>query len=134
MTNKRMYPVYVHKEEGSAYGVTILDLPGCFTAGDTLDEALANVQEAVELYLEDASEAPEPGSLEGYIANPEYAGGIWVLAQVNLDFLLKRRVRINITLPESVLLRIDAEAAHRGLTRSGFLVQAAEKEIIKEAC
>ncbi len=35
------YPIVVHKEKGSDYGVTVPDLPGCFSAGGTLDEALA---------------------------------------------------------------------------------------------
>ncbi len=124
-----MYPAYVHKDPGSAYGVTIPDLPGCFTAGDTLDEALHNVQEAVELCLEDAESAPEPRSLEDYLDDPAYTGGTWVLVQVDLSFLQRRRVRVNVTMPEAMLHRIDSAAKARGLTRSGFLVQASEHEI-----
>ena len=37
------YPVVIHKDPQSAYGVTIPDLPGVFTMGDTIAEALANV-------------------------------------------------------------------------------------------
>ena len=43
-----------------AYGVTLPDIVGCNTAGDTLEEALANVQEAVELALEEVKEKPAP--------------------------------------------------------------------------
>jgi predicted RNase H-like HicB family nuclease len=38
-------------EEGG-YSVTVPVLPGCISEGDSLDEALANIQEAIELYLE----------------------------------------------------------------------------------
>jgi predicted RNase H-like HicB family nuclease len=34
------YPVVIHKDLDSDYGVTVPDLPGCFSAGTTLDEAL----------------------------------------------------------------------------------------------
>ena len=46
------FPAVVHKDEGSSYGVTIPDLPGCFSGGDTLDEALTNAQEAITGHIE----------------------------------------------------------------------------------
>jgi len=131
--SERLYPVYIHKDEGSAYGVTIPDLPGCFTAGDTLEEALANIQEAVELHLDDTDTAPEPGDLEAYFNDPDYTGGTWVLAHIDMSFLNRRRVRVNITLTGAMLSRIDAAAAKRGLSRSGFLVLAAEGAM-REGC
>ena len=42
------YPVIVHKDPESDYGVTVPDLPGCFSAGETLDAALQEVVEAIE--------------------------------------------------------------------------------------
>jgi predicted RNase H-like HicB family nuclease len=41
------FSVVVHKEPDSVYGVTVPDLPGCFSAGDTLDEALENTKEVM---------------------------------------------------------------------------------------
>ncbi|MEW7983382.1 MAG: type II toxin-antitoxin system HicB family antitoxin [Candidatus Sedimenticola endophacoides] len=38
--------------ENTAWGVVVPDLPGCFSAGDTLDEAIDNAKEAIELWLE----------------------------------------------------------------------------------
>lgn len=35
--------------EKHAFGVVVPDLPGCFSAGDTLDEAIDNTQKAIEL-------------------------------------------------------------------------------------
>ena len=43
-----LYPVVVHKDQTSDYGVSVPDLPGCFSAGRTLDEALENIKEAIE--------------------------------------------------------------------------------------
>ncbi len=39
------YAVVIHHEEGSAYGVTVPDLPGCFSAGNTFHQALEKVRE-----------------------------------------------------------------------------------------
>ena len=53
-------------EPGTGYDVTVPDLPGCFSAGDTLAEALANAKEAVECHLEgilmDGERIPQPSA------------------------------------------------------------------------
>jgi len=54
------YPIVVHKEEGTDYGVTVPDLPGCFSAGSTMDEAIAMAREAIELHLEGLIEEGMP--------------------------------------------------------------------------
>ena len=46
------YPVVLHKDRDSDYGVTVPDLPGCFSAGRSIDEALAMAKEAIELHIE----------------------------------------------------------------------------------
>ncbi len=46
------YPVVIHKDPGSSYGVTVPDLPGCFSGGDTLDEAFDNAREAIVGHIE----------------------------------------------------------------------------------
>jgi predicted RNase H-like HicB family nuclease len=62
------YPVVIHKDPQSDYGVTVPDLPGCLSAGETLDEALQEVVEAIETHLEgllmDGEPIPTPQSLE----------------------------------------------------------------------
>ncbi len=59
-----LYPIVIHKDPESTFGVTVPDLPGCFSAGDTLDEALRMSQEAIELHieglLEDSDAVPIP--------------------------------------------------------------------------
>ncbi len=44
--------VVLEPSDEGGYTVHVPSLPGCISEGDTLDEALANIQEAVELYLE----------------------------------------------------------------------------------
>jgi predicted RNase H-like HicB family nuclease len=44
--------VILEREEDGGYSVSCPSLPGCHSQGDTLDEALANIREAIELYIE----------------------------------------------------------------------------------
>lgn len=112
-----------------AFGVAVPDLPGCFSAGDTLDEAIVNAREAVELWLEtvidDGLPVPEPQPLSKHQANPEFAGWIWAVISVDLASLSDKVERINITLPARVLRRIDQAARQAGETRSAYLARRA---------
>jgi predicted RNase H-like HicB family nuclease len=83
--------VAIHKDPGSSYGVCVPDLPGCITAGDTIEEALIMAKEAIELYLEgmldDGRELPDPTSdIDQLRANPDYADAIWGAVRVDLDW------------------------------------------------
>ena len=123
------YPVVVHKDPDSDYGVTVPDLPGCFSAGETLDEALQEVVEAIEAHLEgllmDGEPIPTPQSIEHNQNNPDYEGGIWALVSIDLAKLSGKTKRVNVTLPERVLALVDKYASENGETRSGLIVQAA---------
>ncbi|MBN2250517.1 MAG: type II toxin-antitoxin system HicB family antitoxin [Candidatus Altiarchaeota archaeon] len=44
--------VIEYDEEVKSYSVYCPELPGCTSCGDTEDEAMANIKEAIELYLE----------------------------------------------------------------------------------
>jgi predicted RNase H-like HicB family nuclease len=122
------YAVVVHKDPDSDYGVTVPDLPGCFSAGETLDEALQNAVEAIECHLEglllDGEPIPVPQPVEQHQRNPEYAGGIWAVVTVDLAKLSGKTKRVNITLPERLLSLMDKYASEHGETRSGLIAQA----------
>jgi predicted RNase H-like HicB family nuclease len=51
------------EEEDSGYSVSVPSLPGCFSQGDTFEDAAANIKEAMELYLEG-----EQGEDHGWLA------------------------------------------------------------------
>ena len=123
------FPAAIFIEEGKAYGVTLPEIPGCNTAGDTLEEALASVQDAVELALEDAAERPASRGLEAYKDDPVYAGAVWAMVNVDLGFMDQRTVRVNVSFPAGTLEEIDRAAKGRGLSRSAFLVRAARHEM-----
>lgn len=123
------FPVAIHKDKDSDYGVTVPDLPGCFSAGDTVDDALTNAIEAIECHLEgmliDGETVPSTRTIEFHSKNRQFSGGIWALADVDLSKLSGKAKRVNITLPEHILVQIDSYASRSGETRSGFLVHAA---------
>jgi predicted RNase H-like HicB family nuclease len=62
------YIALVHKDEGTSYGVSFPDLPGCISAGDTFEEAVANAAEALAGHLAlmrvDGDDIPAPRSFE----------------------------------------------------------------------
>jgi predicted RNase H-like HicB family nuclease len=124
------YPIAIEiGDEKTAYGVIVPDLPGCFSAGDTLDEAVGNAEEAILLYLEDAIDGgtipPKASLLAELRSRPDFNGWTWALANVDLSKLSTKAVRVNITVPDRLLSAIDAYAERHGETRSGFLTRAA---------
>lgn len=123
------FPVVIHKDRDSDFGVTVPDLPGCFSAGEAIDEALSNAVEAIECHVEglliDGEPLPEIATIESHQRRQAFAGGIWALVDVDLSKLSGKAKRVNITLPERLLAQIDTFAASQGETRSGFLAHAA---------
>jgi predicted RNase H-like HicB family nuclease len=122
------YPIVIEPgTETTAFGVVVPDLPGCFSAGDTLDEAIIGAEEAaaawIDATLDSGAAIPPPSSLEAVQAIPDYRG--WTYGVISIDpALLDDRVeRVNITLPRRVLKRLDAMARAAGETRSGFVAQ-----------
>jgi len=125
-----LYPVYVHKDENSAWGATVPDFPGCFSAADDWDQLPNAVREAVELHCEGEDMViPSPGSVEIYAKDKRYRGGQWVFAEIETRKLNTRAVRLNISLPENLVNEIDSYVKSSGMTRSGFLAQAADKAL-----
>ena len=54
------YTVLLEPEADGGYVVSVPALPGCISQGDTRDEALANIREAIALYIEDCRDAGDP--------------------------------------------------------------------------
>lgn len=122
------YPIVIHQDPESSYGVTVPDLPGCFSGGETLDAALAMAQEAIvghiETLLMDGQPVPEQRSLQAHQADPGFADGIWALVDVDMTKLSGKAMRINVTMPARILAIADAAAAREGESRSGLLANA----------
>lgn len=54
------YDVFLELDPDGGYVAVIPTLPGCYSQGETVEEALANAQEAVLLTVEDMRERGEP--------------------------------------------------------------------------
>eukprot|EP01132_Coremiostelium_polycephalum_P017940 gene17940-21425_t len=105
-----LYPIAISTgDEDHAWGVEVPDIPGCFSAGDDLDDAMAMAREAIEGHFEILAEdgAPIP-TAQKYLGKAQ---------------------KLNITLPGYLLNRIDEYVLHHPeeKSRSGFLASAALK-------
>jgi predicted RNase H-like HicB family nuclease len=54
----RKYLVVLIEDPEGGYSVEVPELPGCFTEGDTREEAIANAREAIDCYLDPAKPPP----------------------------------------------------------------------------
>ncbi|RLB55645.1 MAG: CopG family transcriptional regulator [Deltaproteobacteria bacterium] len=126
------YIALVRKEKGSSFGVEFPDFPGCISAGDSLDEAVANAKEALEFHvrgmIEDGDKIPNPSDLNLIMSKPSFKNAVPVLIDVPV---VHKNKRVNITIDEGLLAKIDELAAEMGMTRSGFIAVAARKSLLE---
>lgn len=129
-----LYPVAIEKgDETHAYGVTVPDIAGCFSAGDTLEEALKNVKEAIaghlEILAEDGEDIPMASSVDCFIQHEDYQDYIWAVVDVDIARYMGKAEKINVTLPSRLIHLIDAKVKRSGefRSRSAFLAAGAEQ-------
>jgi len=129
------YVAVIEKEPDSAFGVWLPDVEGCFSAGDTVEEAVANAAVALRQHVEAVESAgrrlPLARSIDEVLLEEDVVASVEtgaVLFAVPLLADAGRTVRLNISLDKALVDRIDAAAA-RGLARSAFLAQAAREKI-----
>lgn len=122
------YPVIIHvNSDGSEYGAIVPDFPGVFSGGTTIEECLINIQESIELFYEDIElkELPDPTNLRDVLLLEEAKDAAVMLAEIDTSFLNKKSIRVNISIPEYLISRIDKKAHACGLSRSAYMVKAA---------
>ena len=69
------FTAVLERESDGGFVVTVPVLPGCISQGDTREEAMANIREAVELYIEDCELAGDPIPQEDSIEYVELVAG-----------------------------------------------------------
>ena len=130
------YVAVVEKDPDSAFGVWFPDVEGCFSAGETLEEAVGNAAVALRQHAEAVESAGR--QLEAAHTVDEVLRDRDVKASIKTGAVLfavplladaGRTVRINISLDKSLVDQIDMAASARGLTRSAFIAQAAREKI-----
>ncbi len=126
--------VGVIDESEGVWGVRIPDLPGCYGAGASAEEAIRDAASAAREWIErqttDGTSLPPARTAAAILASGEIdvaKGEAAVIIAVMIDE--GRTVRANLTFDAGLLRAIDAEATQRGLTRSAFLASAAREKI-----
>ena len=131
------FAVFMPAVEGG-HVVAFPDFPEAFTQGDTLDECLLMGADALSITVEEYAKArkflPEPSSLEkirewaekernseGLLPDGEVLYQLFIAPEADMT-----PVRVTVSIAKSVLDSIDEKARISGLTRSGFLVTAAQ--------
>ena len=130
------YIAVIEKEPDSAFGVWFPDVEGCFSAGETVDEAVANAAAALRQHVEAIEsagrKAPAVRPIDEVLREEDVAASLEagaVMFAVPLLADAGRTVRINSSLDKALVDLIDSAATARGLTRSAFLAQAAREKI-----
>ncbi len=120
------YVAIVEGDQRSGYSAFFPDLPGCVTGADTQAELLSAAREALSLHLqgmtEDGDLFPEASAVEAIGRDPDVAEVARILVDAEVDDV---PVRVNISVGTAFLKRVDQAAEGRGMTRSGFLMEAA---------
>lgn len=129
-----LYPIAVERgSESEAYGVIVPDIPGCFSAGESFEEALESVKEAIaghlEILAEDGEEIPLASEAVNFFDNDEFKGMVWAVVDVDVSRYLGKAEKVNVTLPSRLIHLIDDRVKKdaRFKSRSAFLAASAEK-------
>lgn len=84
-----LYPITIEIGDADhAYGVVVPDILGCFSVGDSFENAVINAREAIEGHLEqlceDHLDIPQASDMSIHVNNPEFAGWVWALVEVDI--------------------------------------------------
>ena len=131
------YPIAIEPgDDQHAFGVSVPDLAGCFSAGETLEEAIEQAHEAIKFHLEglceDGDLPPTPNTHSAYIE--QYQGHIWGVASIDETPYMGKSEKINVTLPTLVKLQIDEfTKSHKTFKSRSHFLQIAARELLEKA-
>lgn len=130
--------VLLFNPESSDYKVTVPDLADCSCRAKSMDEALNEIITVIESHLsllaEYGEDIPVASTFETHVSKMEFRGGVWAVVDLDITPYLGKSHKINVTLPELLIKKIDDLVAvdpnHK--TRSGFIAHAAINELSKK--
>ena len=122
----RHYRAFLHRGDDGAFGVVFPEFPGCVTCGDTASAALEVAAEAIALHVEDMEGIAEPADISAPV--PDWCDPPDMVALVPLE-VPGRSVRVQVTMDEGLLARIDMAAKAGGMSRSAFLAESARAKL-----
>ncbi len=122
------FTAIIEAGEEPGYSVFFPDLPGCASAGDTVEEAARNAEEALSLHLagliEEDEPVPRPTPPEQIGHDHDVIEAARMLVRGELP---GRSVRLNISMDEGLVAAVDQAAKQRQTTRSGLLSEAVRR-------
>jgi len=123
------YPIIIHTDDRTQFGVTVPDFPGCFSQGDSVSEAIENAIEAILLHADalvsEKQVIPPPSEIINLSEfHWETGKALLAYADVDTDAIQGPAKRINVTIKEASLKVIDMRAKARGMNRSEYLAYA----------
>lgn len=129
-----LYPIAIEPgNDTTSWGVVVPDIEGCFSAGDTLDEAIANAKEAIEgqleVMLDHFGKEPQPAStVQRWAESGEFDGWIWGVVEIDTSKFSGKVERFNVSLPARLVALIDEKVSGDPVyrSRSAFLAASAE--------
>lgn len=133
------YPIYLHQANDGTFSGFVPDVVGCYFAGDTIDDAMTDATNALDtyfVYMSEKGNAPaEAKTIAAHIDDEDCTGGSWAYVDIDLTKYDGRATKLNITLPQFLLSRIDDFVnEHREYhSRSGFLAELARRELAKHS-
>lgn len=105
------YPVSLEEAPEGGYFVQIKDLPGCYSQGETVEEALKMIEEARCLWLESIYDIGEDIPLPGSATEARYSG------------------KFNVRVPKSLHRKLDEMAAKEGVSLNHYLVSTLSRVV-----
>jgi predicted RNase H-like HicB family nuclease len=124
---------FIH-EENNVFGISFPDFAGCISTADTIDDVVLRGQQALALHIsgiiEDGETLPILRSLSSIRACSTLKSELLdaIIVAIPIDFPSKA-IRVNITIEERLLERVDRAAKASGASRSSYLAEAARAHI-----
>ncbi|GHE82765.1 type II toxin-antitoxin system HicB family antitoxin [Thalassotalea profundi] len=123
------YPVkIIKKNHDDLYELTVPDLPGCQLKGKSIEVVMNGITEVIANHLSILAEygesIPHASLIDELIANQPNV--IWAVVDFDIIPYLGKSHKINVTLPELLITRIDdrVNKSEEHKTRSGFIAAA----------
>ncbi|HET9160960.1 MAG TPA: type II toxin-antitoxin system HicB family antitoxin [Caulobacteraceae bacterium] len=125
-----VYPAFVTGARESGYTAKFPDLADVVVRAPSQAELMVAAREALHRRLEqmtaDGHDWPEPSEISGLSGHPDAIGAGTLLVDVDVE---DAPVRVNISIGERLLKRIDQASEARGMTRSGFIAAASRQAL-----
>ena len=117
------------------FGVTVPDIEGCHSWGDSIEEAISNAEQAIyghlSILMEDGKfKEIKPSEIEDLTKIKFYKNvKIWSFVDIDLRKVSSEPVRVNLSIPSYALYKIDEYVKENNETRSGFVTRVVLKEL-----